>query len=79
MPRFDLTAEELHSYRPTVAEPADFDEFWAATLAESRARALPPQIRRQSSALRAVEVYDVTTSGFQGELISFASCSPGSR
>ena len=34
MPRFDLTSAELHEYRPDVAEPADFDAFWASTLAE---------------------------------------------
>lgn len=67
MPRFDLTAEELHAYRPDVAEPSDFDDFWDSTLGESRALATPPLLRRISSALRAVEVYDITTSGFGGD------------
>jgi cephalosporin-C deacetylase len=35
--RTDLTIEELIDYRPTVAEPADFDDFWDETLSEARA------------------------------------------
>lgn len=67
MPRFDLPAEELRSYRPEVAEPADFDDFWEQTLAESRALASPVRLRRIDSPLQAVEVYDVTFSGFGGD------------
>jgi cephalosporin-C deacetylase len=33
MPFTDLTPDELHDYRPEVAEPDDFDRFWADTLA----------------------------------------------
>ncbi|WP_144793692.1 acetylxylan esterase [Microbacterium paludicola] len=69
MPRFDLPAPELRSYRPEVAEPADFDDFWEQTLAESRALAQPIQLRRIDSPLQAVEVYDVTFSGFGGDPI----------
>ena len=36
MARADLSPEELAIYRPTVAEPEDFDAFWADTLAEAR-------------------------------------------
>ncbi|WP_175987661.1 acetylxylan esterase [Microbacterium tenebrionis] len=67
MPRFDLPAEQLRSYRPEVAEPADFDDFWEQTLAESRALATPVQLRRIESPLQAVEVYDVTFTGFGGD------------
>ncbi|MGV2982918.1 acetylxylan esterase [Microbacterium sp. AGC85] len=67
MPRFDLPLEELRSYRPDVAEPADFDDFWEQTLEESRAAALPIQLRRIDSPLQSVEVYDVTFSGFGGD------------
>lgn len=67
MPRFDLPLEELRTYRPDVAEPADFDEFWERTLAESRAVAQPIRLRRIDSPLQAVEVYDVTFSGFGGD------------
>jgi len=69
MPRFDLPAEQLRTYRPEVTEPADFDDFWERTLAESRALAAPPELRRIDSPLRSVEVYDVTFSGFGGDPI----------
>lgn len=69
MPRFDLPTEELRSYRPDVAEPADFDDFWDRTLAESRAVAAPIRLSRIDSPLQAVEVYDVTFSGFGGDPI----------
>jgi cephalosporin-C deacetylase len=69
MPRFDLPLTELRSYRPEVAEPADFDEFWERTLAESRALAMPVELRRIDSPLQSVEVYDVTFSGFAGDPI----------
>lgn len=67
MPRFDLSPEELRSYRPEVAEPADFDDFWEGTLADSRAVGAPVRLRRIDSPLQAVEVYDLTFSGFNGD------------
>jgi cephalosporin-C deacetylase len=67
MPRFDLSPEELRVYRPEVVEPDDFDDFWSATLRESRERAQPVRLRRVESPLRAVEVHDVTFSGFDGD------------
>ena len=33
---FDLPLEQLLDYRPPRTEPADFDDFWATTLAEAR-------------------------------------------
>lgn len=70
MPRFDLDPEQLRAYRPDVAEPADFDEFWNATLAASRAKAEPARLTRIESPLRTVEVFDVTFSGYDGDPIS---------
>lgn len=70
MPRFDLSPEQLRSYRPEVAEPADFDAFWDRTIAESRALATAPDVRRVDSPLANVEVYDVTFSGFAGDPVS---------
>ena len=69
MPRFDLPVHELRTYRPTVAEPADFDDFWQTTLAESRALAEPPTLTRVDSPLSSFEVYDVAFSGFGGDRI----------
>ena len=63
----DLPLAELREYRPTVAEPADFDAFWATTLAESRALAKPPVIAPAETPLTEVEVFDVAFSGFNGD------------
>ena len=70
MPRFDLPVEQLRTYRPEVAEPADFDAFWERTITEARAVATEPRIVPVDSPLRSVEVYDVTFSGFAGDPIS---------
>lgn len=67
MPRFDLPLEALREYRPEVAEPADFDGFWARTLAASRALAEPPVLEAVDSPLRLVDVHDLTFSGFDGD------------
>lgn len=69
MPRFDLSPSELRAYRPEVAEPADFDDFWSRTLAESRAVAAPAERVRIDSPLTLVDVYDVSFSGFGGDRV----------
>ncbi|TFB94055.1 acetylxylan esterase [Cryobacterium sp. HLT2-28] len=67
MPRFDLSLPELREYRPQVAEPADFDDFWRSTLAESRRFPTEPRLTRQESSLTQVEVYDLVFPGFGGQ------------
>ena len=69
MAMFDLTVPELEAYRPDVREPADFDEFWADTLAQ--ARQTPMRVDRQPGpvALAQVEIEDVTFPGFDGHPI----------
>ncbi|WP_149202306.1 acetylxylan esterase [Actinotalea subterranea] len=69
MPMFDLPVEELRSYRPEVAEPADFDAFWAQTLAETRSHALALEAVPVETGLSLVEVHDVTFAGFGGQPI----------
>lgn len=69
MPRFDLSPAELHAYRPHVAEPADFDEFWTATLRDHSPSGAAPALVRQPSRLSLVEVWDVTYPGFDGHPI----------
>lgn len=69
MPLFDLPLAELESYRPDVAEPEDFDEFWARTLTEARGHDLALQVEPVDAALRHVEVHDVTFAGFGGHPI----------
>jgi cephalosporin-C deacetylase len=69
MPRFDLPLAELESYRPDVREPADFDEFWASTIAQARLLGDRPTVQQVSSPLRTLDVFDMTFSGFGGEPI----------
>ena len=66
MPFLDLSLAELREYRPTVAEPADFDSFWQATLAEARSLAKSPTLTLVDAGLTSFEVYDVEFSGFGG-------------
>ena len=69
MPRFDLSPAELRTYRPEVAEPADFDDFWAATLRDHTPSDGAPVLVRHPSRLSQVEVWDVTFAGFDGHPI----------
>lgn len=70
MPRLDMPLPELRAYRPDLVEPPDLDAFWSTTLAESRAVAEDPRVTRVDSPLRAVEVHDVSFSGFGGDPIA---------
>ncbi|WP_345751123.1 acetylxylan esterase [Microbacterium rhizophilus] len=69
MALYDLPLEALREYRPDVAEPADFDAFWEATLAETRAAAWAPRVDRVDTGLRLVETSDVAFAGFAGDEI----------
>ena len=65
----DLPLDQLRTFRPDVAEPADFDAFWARTLAESRALASAPRVEAFASPITELIVEDLTFSGFGGEPI----------
>lgn len=65
----DLPLDQLRTFRPDVAEPADFDDFWARTLAESRAVAAPPRVEAATTPITQLIVEDLTFSGFGGEPI----------
>ncbi|WP_084128975.1 acetylxylan esterase [Demequina sp. NBRC 110055] len=69
MPQFDLPLPELETYRPQVREPADFDEFWSATLAEARSFPLDLRMADAGASLALVDVQDVTFAGFGGQPI----------
>jgi cephalosporin-C deacetylase len=66
---FDKPLEELVDYKPQRTEPSDFDAFWAATLAETRAHPLNPQFTRVDVGLDNIETYDVTFNGYGGQPI----------
>jgi cephalosporin-C deacetylase len=63
----DMTLKELRDYLPGRTEPADFDAFWAATLAEARAYGLDARFEPVETGLSTVTVEDVTFHGFGGQ------------
>ena len=69
MALFDLPLPELERYLPELDEPADLDEFWAATLAETRAFDLDVRREPYDAGLTLVDVEDVTFAGFGGHPI----------
>lgn len=69
MAYFDLSLDELKTYRPARTEPADFDAFWKSTLEEARAYPLNASFVRVDYGLSAQEMFDVTYSGFGGQPI----------
>jgi len=67
MPQYDLPDAELVRYRSAVVPPADLAEFWADTVARSRAVGWAPKVEPVDAGLRVVDTCDVTFSGFNGE------------
>lgn len=66
----DLPEAALRDYRSAQTDPADFDAFWSATLAESRdAAPAGAVLERVDAGLRTLDVYDVTFPGFAGQSI----------
>lgn len=65
----DLPLSELRSYRPDVAEPEDFDEFWAGQLAAARAQGGGAEFTAADSSVQHAAVYDVTFPGYDGDPI----------
>ncbi|WP_181768035.1 acetylxylan esterase [Streptomyces albidus (ex Kaewkla and Franco 2022)] len=74
MPLTDMPLGELRAYRPEVAEPEDFDDFWSSTLAAAReaGRSAPPADFRRltDSPLRTVDVHDVRFPGWDGQPVA---------
>ncbi|WP_328584382.1 acetylxylan esterase [Streptomyces sp. NBC_00370] len=66
MALFDLPLDGLREYRSASREPADFDRFWADTLAETRGHDLAARFEPVATALTTVDVFDVTFAGFGG-------------
>ncbi|NRD26170.1 acetylxylan esterase [Frigoribacterium sp. VKM Ac-2836] len=63
----DLPEPALREYRSTQTDPEDFDEFWATTLAETRAHPLDLRVERVETGLTTVDVFDVTFAGWAGQ------------
>ena len=69
MPFFDKPQAELPHYRSSSVAPADFDGFWAETLADARAHALDAVFTPVDAGFPLFDVFDVTFSGFAGHRI----------
>lgn len=70
MPYADLPLEQLRSHVSASVEPADFDDFWAATLAQARSHGEQPDFTRHDSGLPMIDTYDVRFPGFAGQPIA---------
>jgi cephalosporin-C deacetylase len=69
MSYFDLPLDQLQVYAPPRNEPADYDSFWANTLAEARQFPLDATFTHTESGLALIETFDVTFNGFAGQPI----------
>ncbi|WIB00885.1 acetylxylan esterase [Curtobacterium sp. MCBA15_012] len=69
MPRTDLPLDQLRTHRPSVRRPADFDAFWADTIAEARAAGAgtAPVTTPAATPVTALDVQDLTFPGFGGD------------
>ncbi len=67
---FDLPLDQLREYLPAVAEPADFDEFWEAQLAQVASIPLDATFTPVDTVIRSAEVYDTSFAGHGGTRIS---------
>ena len=66
---YDLSFDQLQGYKPERGEPADFDAFWQATLAEARAFPLNASFTPFDAGLKLIEVFDVSFAGYGGQEI----------
>ena len=69
MPFIDLPLPELQRYRSSVTKPADFDDFWQETLAETARTPLDPKFEPVDVGLPLVEVFDTSFAGFGGHRV----------
>ena len=65
MAEFDLPLDQLRTYRPTLTEPPDFDQFWADSLAQSPTG--DATFTAHDAGLTAIDTFDVTFPGFAGQ------------
>jgi cephalosporin-C deacetylase len=70
VPYTDSPVDQLREYRPVLPEPADFDEFWAATLTEARGYDLGLSARPTETGLCLVDTWDVRFNGFGGSPVA---------
>jgi cephalosporin-C deacetylase len=69
MTYFDLPLNELEKYFPERFEPTNFDSFWRETLFEAKNLKNETKYETYEFGLKTIDCYDVTFSGFKGQLI----------
>ncbi|MEO8463644.1 MAG: acetylxylan esterase [Chloroflexota bacterium] len=62
----DFPIDALRVYRPDLSVPVDLEDFWAATLAETRGYDLAATFTPIDSGLLTIKTFDVTFAGFGG-------------
>jgi cephalosporin-C deacetylase len=62
----DMPLSELQTYRPDVAEPEDFDAFWADSIAAARSTPLDLRVQPVANKLALLDTYDLTFAGWGG-------------
>ncbi len=67
MALIDMPLSELKNYRPDRNEPADFDDFWQRSIAETRQQPLNAQFEPVDFGLQTVDAFDVTFAGYGGQ------------
>ncbi len=67
MPLTDGSLDRLRAYRPSIAAPDDFDEFWRKTLGETRRQSADTKLGAPDPSFPELVVQDLTFSGFDGE------------
>ncbi len=70
MPIFDLSLDELRTYRPPLTRQIDFDDFWHETLAESARQPLNPVLEPVDYPVPEIQAFDVRYDGWQGASIA---------
>lgn len=63
---FDLSPAELATYRPTLPLPRDFTAFWTLAVGGLREHDLDVRCEPVETGLTAVDVYDVSFTGYGG-------------
>ncbi|RYE10873.1 MAG: acetylxylan esterase [Hyphomicrobiales bacterium] len=79
MPFFDLSPAQLATYRSSAVAPADFDAFWAETLAETRSHPLNATFTPVDVGLPVFDVFDVSFAGFGGHTVRGWYIKPAGR
>lgn len=77
MPRHDFAPRDLAEYDPQLGAPPDLEEFWAQTLAQTRAHDLGGCAIRIETPLLAVETLDGWSVGDTGDPNGLDAAQPG--